>query len=761
MPSALIIPGVQVTTVFEPSPALPSPTGILGVVGVADRGPLEPTPVGSMAAFVETFGPGSRYTLPEVRTAFANGVSEVVVARTEARGQKASLTLLDDEDEAVAKLVARAEGAWGNQIKAKVTQVRTLTGAGVKYFNLDLSLDGEVVESFTNLVMDENSPNYFFDRINQASRLAVAVDPLFEAGLPDSFARTALEDQDARAAFATLKAGATDVLRIEAKRPGAAGNLTSVQVRDGHAARTLNASDASPSIEVRAREVGTVGTATRVSVTSAPDSAVNLVVTVPPATAQSFGPFSSVTQIVDGLSNNPAIEVIKRGDALPAVQVTAQPLERRVDVEVAREGRDPAVHPGIGTLASIAAINDPLVGFSIVGAATQLPDSDEGVALQGGRNRGPALALLGEGGGDPLLEIVPAKAGTAGVALAAARATSTIDGSTPVVNLSVFVGDSAAETFANLTMDPDDDRYLPAVLQSSQLVRGLDLFMRSRMTSLPRNLARPANFTGGTSPLVDDYLAALERLESAEQVDMVIASAADQLDDAGIIAVQQAVIAHCEKMATVARNRIGLGSVTASESDSVPLILSHADDVRSDYFLLAAPAGAEAALAGLLSRQDYFQSPTFKTIASLGVPAGAYTDPQLRQLITGNVLAINKKRGLGVIVIKGLLTSGRQINVQRVANKAVRDVKAMCDKYIGLLNNEGARTALRQQITALFLQMQKDGAIVPSTDGSQPAFAVDVYSSQQDFASGIVRVDIAMRPVRAIDFIYATILVQN
>lgn len=35
MPSALIIPGVQVTTVFEPSPALPSPTGILGVVGIS------------------------------------------------------------------------------------------------------------------------------------------------------------------------------------------------------------------------------------------------------------------------------------------------------------------------------------------------------------------------------------------------------------------------------------------------------------------------------------------------------------------------------------------------------------------------------------------------------------------------------------------------------------------------------------------------------------------------------------------------------
>jgi hypothetical protein len=35
-----------------------------------------------------------------------------------------------------------------------------------------------------------------------------------------------------------------------------------------------------------------------------------------------------------------------------------------------------------------------------------------------------------------------------------------------------------------------------------------------------------------------------------------------------------------------------------------------------------------------------------------------------------------------------------------------------------------------------------------------------VYSSQQDFAQGIVRVDLAVRPVRAIDYIYATVLVQ-
>lgn len=43
MASALIIPGVQVRALFEPSPVLPGATGILGAVGITDRGPLSPT----------------------------------------------------------------------------------------------------------------------------------------------------------------------------------------------------------------------------------------------------------------------------------------------------------------------------------------------------------------------------------------------------------------------------------------------------------------------------------------------------------------------------------------------------------------------------------------------------------------------------------------------------------------------------------------------------------------------------------------------
>ncbi len=58
------------------------------------------------------------------------------------------------------------------------------------------------------------------------------------------------------------------------------------------------------------------------------------------------------------------------------------------------------------------------------------------------------------------------------------------------------------------------------------------------------------------------------------------------------------------------------------------------------------------------------------------------------------------------------------------------------------------------------MRMESEGALVPSVDGKEPAFLVDVYSSELDFAQGIVRVNIAVRPVRAMDYIYATIKVE-
>jgi hypothetical protein len=770
MPSALIIPGVQVKTEFEPSPVLPGQTGILGVIGVADRGPLLPTPIGTFSELVEIFGPATRYTMPEIRSAFANGVSRAVIARIEpGRGQKASLDLLDDDGETVVTLQARAEGGWGNRLSVKVTQVKALSRQGVKYVNVETFLDGVSIETFNNLVMDETDPNYFFDRINTASRVLVAFDPLFQTALPATLARTALADSDSRPAFATLKAGAVDVVRVEAKRTGRTGNQAAVAVREGRAALRLTGAATAPSLEISARQAGAGGSGIRVSATPAGPDTINVVVTPATGPLRTYGPLASVDAIVSALANDPDVIGTARGTVLPTVPLAATPLGRRVTIEITAEGRDTSTYPDLADMAALTALTDPVVTFSAVNAATQLPDANDGIPLRGGRNKGAALQLVSETSTDPILELAPAPGVRAALAIGVAAGVSSLDNATGVVTLTVFQDDELTETFNDLTMDPDDSNYLPQVLAGSGLLRAHDLFLRSRTSSFPRHMVRATPLKGGTSPQPDDYQAALDRLEGAEEVDLVIASVAGQFDErtdaaaarAAIRSVHRSVVAHCTKMADVARNRIGLGSATPLEQSRVADVLDHADDVRSDHFILTTPAGSEAAVAGLLGRQDFFQSPTFKTIAALDGEPGRYPDAQLEQLVRGNVLVVNARRGLGNIAVKGLLTSGRQVNVQRTANKAVRDVKAIADKYIGLLNNDGARNALRQQIFAMLLQMERDGALVPSTDGKDPAFSVNVYSTQADFANGIVRVDIAIRPVRAIDYVYATILVKN
>ena len=87
-------------------------------------------------------------------------------------------------------------------------------------------------------------------------------------------------------------------------------------------------------------------------------------------------------------------------------------------------------------------------------------------------------------------------------------------------------------------------------------------------------------------------------------------------------------------------------------------------------------------------------------------------------------------------------------------------MKNVSDNFIGTLNSPSGRLALKEKLREFLELMEKEGAIVPSTDLTEPAFIIDVYSSEADFAQGIVRVDMAVRPVRAIDYIYATILVE-
>jgi len=222
--------------------------------------------------------------------------------------------------------------------------------------------------------------------------------------------------------------------------------------------------------------------------------------------------------------------------------------------------------------------------------------------------------------------------------------------------------------------------------------------------------------------------------------------------------VHALVDAHCQNMSKDAKNRIGIGTVGPGEP--IEEIVKRTSTLASDRFVIAAPYGISGAVAGLVSKLNYYESPTFKAITGIADLEARYTPAQLMELLKAGILALEARKGRGIIVEKGISTSKEQISVTRIADHAVRGARNVCENFIGTLNTPGGRTALREKLIEFFLTMEREQSVVPSVDGKEPPFLVDVYSSELDFAQGIVRVDIAVRPVRAMDYVYATITVQ-
>lgn len=327
----------------------------------------------------------------------------------------------------------------------------------------------------------------------------------------------------------------------------------------------------------------------------------------------------------------------------------------------------------------------------------------------------------------------------------------------------VFQG-GLQEQFPSLLMDPDSDNYLPHVLLTqSQFVRVRPLSSLAAAEALPAATDAPVPFKNGASPTVDQYRSAIDRLADDTRVDLVMASVEPGRPAAEARQIHQALVAHAVNMADKGAPRIAFGSVTTGEQKDLAQIKDHAASVRNRRFVLVSPSGAEGAVAGVIGRLNPQDSPTFKPVPLFSLSPAKYRESELNRLLgsTTNLLVVQDRAGHGVVVLKGIDTTGDQISVTRVADEAIRETKAISENFIGSLNTEDARAALKQQIVATFTRMERAGALVPSTDGSDPAFIVNVYSTQQDFAQGTVRIDIAVRPVRAIDYIYATIRVKN
>lgn len=166
-------------------------------------------------------------------------------------------------------------------------------------------------------------------------------------------------------------------------------------------------------------------------------------------------------------------------------------------------------------------------------------------------------------------------------------------------------------------------------------------------------------------------------------------------------------------------------------------------------------AYAAAAIAGMLSAVDPEVSLTNKAPSVDGLEQ-RFSRPQLSQLVQSRVLVLEDSRDRGIRVVKGITTATNtawhQITTRRIVDYAIFGVRSAGRPFIGRLNNERVRGALRTSINSFLADMVTDEMLV--------SYELDVTATRDQEIRGIVQVTMVLRPVFSIDFIKVTIFLQ-
>jgi hypothetical protein len=164
-------------------------------------------------------------------------------------------------------------------------------------------------------------------------------------------------------------------------------------------------------------------------------------------------------------------------------------------------------------------------------------------------------------------------------------------------------------------------------------------------------------------------------------------------------------------------------------------------------------AYAAAAIAGLISSFEPHVSPTNKVLPVGGLER-VFTTPELRSLVQSRVLALEKRDGFRIV--KGITTSTdtawHQITTRRIVDYAKAGVRSAANPFIGKLNNERVRGALRSSINSFLADMIESEMLI--------SYELDVSATRQQEIRGIVQVTMVLRPTFSIDFIRVTIFLE-
>jgi len=265
--------------------------------------------------------------------------------------------------------------------------------------------------------------------------------------------------------------------------------------------------------------------------------------------------------------------------------------------------------------------------------------------------------------------------------------------------------------------------------------------------------------------------------DGADADDSLYADGLDKLlnEDAHIIlACGQAdnigaeVNAHCQTASTDAIRRDRIGVIGTALAAPVDTIRGHNFD--SDRLIYVAPgvttndsalrdsvtlpgAYTAAAVAGMLAGFSPHISLTNKPLSVDGLEF-KYTPAELSQFVQSRVFAVEVRQGFRVV--KGITTSTNtawtQITTRRIVDYAKYGVRSAAGPYIGLLNNERVRGALKSSIASFLNEMVGDEMLI--------SYDLTVTATREEERKGIVQVTLVLRPVFSIDFIKVTMFLE-
>lgn len=286
---------------------------------------------------------------------------------------------------------------------------------------------------------------------------------------------------------------------------------------------------------------------------------------------------------------------------------------------------------------------------------------------------------------------------------------------------------------------------------------------------LPTEFASTTDFQqfgGGTNGAAGaNYSTGFEALANEPAFIIVAAGQDDQTNGGGLAAD---LTAHVNSASSDENKRERIGIIGSALGASLDTILGHT--LASDRIIFVAPGVrvsdvvtgdlvtlsggyAAAAIAGMISSAPVNRSLTNKVLSVAGLE-DEFTQAELRRLVQSRVLALEKR--LGFRTVKGITTSTNtafaQITTRRIVDKAKFGVRSAANPYIGLLNNERVRAALRSTINSFLAEMVLDEELV--------SYELEVTATRDDERRGIARVTMILRPTFSIDFIKVTMFLE-